>query len=315
MKDLSVVIPAYNEQKNVRLLYNKLKEVLTSMKISYEIIYIDDGSTDKTYIELEGLQKKDQNITVIKFRGNFGQTFALDAGFKAAQGKVIISMDADLQNDPADIPILLAKMKEGYDVVSGWRRNRKDPMLKRIISRGAYLLRKILFKDEIHDSGCTLKAFKRECFDDLDLFGEMHRFIPAMLSWQGFKVAEVVVAHHKRKYGKTKYTIKRVVKGFLDMVVVKFWMGYSSRPIYLFGGFGLLMVIVGLIIGVYLSIQKLLAYDTYTLSNRPLLLLSILLIILGVQFVVSGLLADIVIKTYYKKRKPYKIEKELKWKN
>lgn len=312
MKELSIVIPAYNEQKNVSLLYNKLKEVLTSMKKSYEIIFVDDGSTDSTFLELENIQKKDLNVIVIKFRGNFGQTFALDAGFKAARGKVIISMDADLQNDPADIPILLTKMKEGYDVVSGWRRNRKDPLLKRIISKGAYLLRKILFKDEIHDSGCTLKAFKRECFDDLDLFGEMHRFIPAMLSWQGFKVAEVVVGHHKRKYGKTKYTIKRVIKGFLDMIVVKFWMGYSSRPIYLFGGFGLLMVIVGFVIGLYLSIQKILAYDSYTLSNRPLLLLSILLIIMGVQFVVSGLLADIVIKTYYRKGKPYKIEKELK---
>lgn len=312
MKEFSVVIPAYNEQKNVSLLYNKLKEVLNSMKTSYEIIFIDDGSTDNTFLELENLQKKDQNVIVIKFRGNFGQTFALDAGFKAARGKVIISMDADLQNDPADIPILLTKMKEGYDVVSGWRRNRKDPMLKCIISKGAYLLRKILFKDQIHDSGCTLKAFKRECFDDLDLFGEMHRFIPALLSWQGFKVAEVVVGHHKRKYGKTKYTIKRVVKGFLDMVVVKFWMGYSSRPIYLFGGFGLLMTIVGFAIGFYLSVQKILHYDSYTLSDRPLLLFSVLLVILGVQFVVSGLLADIVIKTYYRKGKPYKIEKELK---
>ena len=312
MKELSVVIPAYNEQKNVSLLYNKLKEVLSGMKKSYEIIFVDDGSTDSTFLELENLQKKDLNVMVIKFRGNFGQTFALDAGFKAARGKVIISMDADLQNDPADIPILLTKMKEGYDVVCGWRRDRKDSLLKHIISRGAYLLRKILFKDEVHDSGCTLKAFKRECFDDLDLFGEMHRFIPALLSWQGFKITEVAVRHHKRKYGETKYTIKRVVKGFLDMIVVKFWMGYSSRPIYLFGGFGLLMTIVGLAIGFYLSIQKILHYDSYTLSDRPLLLLSVFMVILGVQFVVSGLLADILIKAYYRKEKPYKIEKELK---
>ena len=315
MKELSVVIPAYNEQKNVSLLYNKLKEVLSSMKKTYEIIFVDDGSTDSTFLELENIQKKDLNVIVIKFRGNFGQTFALDAGFKAARGKVIISMDADLQNDPADIPILLTKMKEGYDVVCGWRRDRKDPLLKHIISRGAYLLRKILFKDEVHDSGCTLKAFKRECFNDLDLFGEMHRFIPALLSWQGFKITEVAVRHHKRKYGETKYTIKRVLKGFLDMIVVKFWMRYSSRPIYLFGGFGLLMTIVGLVIGFYLSVQKILHYDSYTLSDRPLLLFSVLLVILGVQFVVSGLLADIIIKTYYKKGKPYKpykIERELK---
>jgi len=312
MKELSIVIPAYNEQKNVSLLYQKLNKVLSNIQTSYEIIYIDDGSTDNTFSELESLQIKDKHIKVIKFRRNFGQTFALDAGFKAAQGKIIIAMDADLQNDPDDIPSLLEKMKEGYDVVCGWRKSRKDPLLKHIISRGANLLRKIIINDKIHDSGCTLKAFKKECFDNLDLYGEMHRFIPSLLEWQGFRVTEIAVKHHKRRYGKTKYTISRVIKGFLDMIVVKFWVKYSSRPTHLFGGIGLLMTFLGIATGFYLSIRKILDYHHYSLSNRPLLLLAILLVILGVQFVVSGLLADIMVKTYYGQRKPYDIEKELK---
>jgi len=303
--ELSIVIPVYNEEENVELVFRKNKEVLDRMKMDYEVIFVDDGSRDRTFQNL--LRMKDSHLKIIRFRKNFGQTAAMDAGFKAAKGKVIVSMDGDLQNDPADIPRLLAKMKEGYDAVCGWRKNRKDPILKHIISRGANLLRKIIIHDRIHDSGCSLKAYRKECFEDLDLFGEMHRFIPALLEWKGFKVTEIPVAHHPRKYGKTKYNMKRVMKGFLDMIVVKFWMQYSTRPIHLFGGWGVLMTIVGFLLGVYLSIQKL--FYGVSLSNRPLLLLAILLMIIGVQFIIFGVLADILVKVYYKENKNYSIER------
>lgn len=312
MKELSIVIPAYNEEKNVRLLYQKLMDVFSRMETSYEIIYIDDGSTDNTFFELEALYEEDKNnVKVIKFRRNFGQTAALDAGFKAAKGKVIVSMDADLQNDPADIPKLLAKMKEGYDVVCGWRKNRKDPLLKHLISRGANFLRSIIINDKIHDSGCTLKAFKRECFTTLDLYGEIHRFIPALLELQGFKITEIVVNHKERIYGSSKYNSRRIMKGFLDILLVKFWMKYVTRPMHLFGELGLLMAFSGFIIGSYLSIRKLMDYNNYHLANRPLLLLAIILVIIGINFILSGFLADIIIKTYFSRRKSYNIEKEL----
>jgi len=312
MKELSIVIPAYNEGKNVRLLYQKLMDVFSRMETSYEIIYIDDGSTDNTFFELEALYEEDKNnVKVIKFRKNFGQTAALDAGFKAAKGKVIVSMDADLQNDPADIPKLLAKMKEGYDVVCGWRKNRKDPLLKHLISRGANFLRSIIINDKIHDSGCTLKAFKRECFTTLDLYGEIHRFIPALLELQGFKITEIVVNHKERIYGSSKYNSRRIMKGFLDILLVKFWMKYITRPMHLFGELGLLMAFSGFIIGSYLSIRKLMDYNNYHLANRPLLLLAIILVIIGINFILSGFLADIIIKTYFSRRKSYNIEKEL----
>lgn len=312
MKELSIVIPAYNEGKNVRLLYQKLMDVFSRMETSYEIIYIDDGSTDNTFFELEALYEEDKNnVKVIKFRRNFGQTAALDAGFKAAKGKVIVSMDSDLQNDPADIPKLLAKMKEGYDVVCGWRKNRKDPLFKHLISRGANFLRSIIINDKIHDSGCTLKAFKRECFTTLDLYGEIHRFIPALLELQGFKITEIVVNHKERIYGSSKYNSRRIMKGFLDILLVKFWMKYVTRPMHLFGELGLLMAFSGFIIGSYLSIRKLMDYNNYHLANRPLLLLAIILVIIGINFILSGFLADIIIKTYFSRRKSYNIEKEL----
>jgi hypothetical protein len=220
-------------------------------------------------------------------------------------------MDADLQNDPDDIPRLIKKLNEGYDVISGWRCNRKDPLLKKISSSFANSLRRVLTGERIHDSGCSLKAYRKKCIDDLDLYGEMHRFVPALLMWRGFKIGEIKVKHHKRVYGKTKYGIKRLAKGFLDLLIVKFWMQYSARPIHLFGGIGSFSFIIGFIIGLYLSIRKL--FSGIQLSNRPLLLLSMLLIMLGVQLFVFGILADIMVKVYYeiRNKKNYKIEKIL----
>jgi glycosyltransferase involved in cell wall biosynthesis len=301
--DLSIVIPAYNEEKNILPLHRRLKDVLDKLGKSYEIIFIDDGSTDRTF---EGLQRI-KGIKIIKFRKNFGQTAAFDAGFKEARGKIVIAMDADLQNDPSDIPRLLSKMEEGFDVVSGWRYDRKDTLSKRIFSKIANTMRRVLTGERLHDSGCSLKAYKKECLQDLDLYGEMHRFIPAFLTWRGFRIGEIKVKHHKRRYGKTKYNVIRVIKGFLDLLLIVFWQRYSARPIHLFGGIGLVMNFSGFLIGLYLLYIKLIFGQS--IANRPILLLGILMIILGVQFIIFGILADIVMKVYHKDRKNYYIEK------
>lgn len=308
--DISIVIPAYNEEKNVEILYKKIKTVLDRLNKKYEIIYIDDGSTDDTFNVLKNIHLQDKNVKIISFRRNYGQSAAFDAGFKAANGDITIAMDADLQNDPEDIPLLLAKMDDGYDVVSGWRFGRRDPFLKKVSSKFANAIRRLISREKIHDSGCSLKAYRKKCFKDLDLYGEMHRFIPTLLLWKGFKVGEVKVRHYPRKHGKTKYGIWRILKGFLDLLVVMFWQKYSARPIHLFGGFGLLFGTIGFLVGLYLIIMKII-YGVL-LSNRPLLLLSMLLMILGVQLVIFGILADILIKIYYKGRKNYGIKKELK---
>jgi glycosyltransferase involved in cell wall biosynthesis len=310
--DLSIVVPCYNEGKNVYLLFARIKKTLTQLRKSYEIIYVDDGSSDDTYAYLDKIKQLDpDHVVVVKFRKNFGQTAAFDAGFKQAKGKIIVTLDADLQNDPADIPLLLKKMDEGYDVVSGWRWQRQDPSGKKIASKLANRLRKSITKETIHDSGCSLKAYKRECFDDLTLYGEMHRYIPAILMWRGFKIGEVKVSHHERQFGKTKYSAARIFKGFMDLIVVKFWMQYSSRPMHLFGGIGLISSFLGFIIGLYLAFLKIVYHAG--IGNRPLFMLSILLIIMGVQFILFGILGDIQVKNYYdqKKERNYAIEKVL----
>ena len=213
---ISVVVPIYNEEGNVLELHRQIKEACQTLGKSYEIIFIDDGSMDATVKNCGGLSP----LKLIKFRKNFGQTAAFDAGFKNAEGEIIITMDGDLQNDPRDIPLLLAEMEKGFDVISGWRWQRKDSFSKKIFSRVANILRKFFIADTIHDSGCSLKAYKAECFHDLDLFGEMHRFIPALLELQGFKVGEVKVSHHPRVHGQTKYNWRRSIKGLVDMISV-----------------------------------------------------------------------------------------------
>ncbi|MBS3098114.1 glycosyltransferase family 2 protein [Candidatus Woesearchaeota archaeon] len=310
MVDISIVVPVFNEEKNVGILYSRLTDVLRRIKKAYEIIFVDDGSNDRSFYVLRRIHEKDKRVKIIKFRKNFGQTAALDAGFKNSKGMIIITIDADLQNDPDDIPRLLEKMEEGYDVVSGWRIKRKDSLLKKIPSKFSNLFVRKFTKVSIHDSGCTLKAYKKECFNGLDLYGEMHRFIPGLLKWKGFKIGEIKVKHHPRRYGQSKYGVARLLKGFLDLLIIKFWMQYSARPIHLFGGFGILFSSVGFVIGLYLTIIRI--FFNQPLSNRPLLLLALLLIILGVQLVVFGVLADIMIKVYYKEgRDVYSIEKKL----
>jgi glycosyltransferase involved in cell wall biosynthesis len=310
---LSIVIPIFNEEENIKILYNRIVEVMEKLKKEYEIIFVDDGSVDNSFRILEGIHNRDNKVKVIKFRKNFGQTYALNAGFKQAQGKVIITMDGDLQNDPEDIPRLIEKMKEGYDAVSGWRFNRKDPLSKRIPSKIASWLRQIITKDKIHDSGCTLKAYKRECFENLELYGEMHRFIPTMLKWKGFKVGEIKVRHHPRVHGKTKYGLRRVIRGFIDLINAKFWTDYSTRPLHLFAGIGGFFIVIGMIIVFYKFFIELL-YFHKPLDLGPLLMAAVLFIIIGIQFIVMGFLGEIQVRTYYEKtgQKSYTIEKILK---
>jgi glycosyltransferase involved in cell wall biosynthesis len=307
---ISVVVPFYNEEENIDPLHTELSNALKSLNRDYSIIFVDDGSTDNTYKNMLKISEKDNKIKIIKFRKNFGQSAALKAGFDHAQGNIVVSMDGDLQNDPADIPKLIEKIEnEDYDVVCGWRADRKDTISKKITSKFANRLRKMTTGEVIHDSGCTFRAYRNECIKGMDLYGETHRYIPAMLLWKGYRIGEVKIKHHPRKYGKTKYSWKRISKGFLDLIVISFWQKFSVRPIHMFGGLGLLLSISGTILGGYMGIERLLFGRA--LSDRPLFLLAILMVIIGVQFVVSGILADIMCKLYYgqNERKNYLIEK------
>lgn len=293
---LSVIVPLYNEEGNVKELHAKILSACRGIGKPFEIIFIDDGSSDGTVKDAQGLTP----LTLIKFRKNFGQTAAFDAGIKQAQGDIVITMDGDLQNDPADIKLLLEEMNKGFDVVSGWRFKRKDTFSKRFFSRGANLLRKVLIQDTIHDSGCSLKAYKRECFENVDLFGEMHRFIPAILELQGFKVGEVKVSHHPRVHGKTKYNWRRAIKGFVDMISIWFWRKYSNRPLHLFGGSGMILSILGIGTLVWMAVDKLVFKAS--LSEKIWPMVGIFLTLAGIQLFIFGLLADIIIKNYYKNR-------------
>jgi len=295
---ISIVIPVYDEEENIGLLCDKLVSVLERIGRDFEIIAVDDGSTDKTFERMLTARNKDDRIKLIKFRKNFGQSAALKAGFDHAEGEIVISIDSDLQNDPEDIPRLLEKMEnEDYDVVCGWRASRKDTLSKKIFSRIANRLRKTITGEHIHDSGCTLRAYKNECVKHLELYGETHRYIPAMLLWKGYKIEEVKVKHHQRKYGKTKYNWRRIVKGFLDLIVVAFWQKYSVRPIHIFGGLGIVMSISGILASGYMGIQRL--FFGHGLSDRPMFMLSVLMVVIGTQFIASGILADIMMKVYY----------------
>ncbi len=296
-KKLSIVVPIYNEGENVENLHAEIFSAIKKNNLKAEIIFVDDGSSDNT-IELANKLKP---LKIILFRGNFGQTAAMDAGIKAAKGDVVITMDGDLQNDPNDIPLLLDKMDEGFDVVSGWRKNRKDPFMKRFLSRGADKLRKILVDDQINDSGCSLKAYKAECFEGLDLYGEMHRFIPALLKIKGYKIGEVVVNHRPRVAGVTKYNYKRLAKGLLDLAGVWFWRKYANRPLHLFGGIGATFVLIGSGLLFWMAIEKVVLGGS--IGERIWPIIGVLFLILGIQFFVSGVIADIAVKTYYTTKK------------
>lgn len=303
--EVSVVVPIYNEEDNIKGLYDEIKEVCDREKYVYEIIFIDDGSSDKT----SDIVKTLGTLKYIQLRRNFGQTAAMDAGIKNAQYKYIVTMDGDRQNDPEDIPRLIEHLEENdLDIVSGWRKNRKDTFSKRFASRGANLLRKVIVKDNIHDSGCSLKIYKKECFEEINLYGEMHRFIPAMCSIKGFTVGEIVVNHRPRVAGSTKYNWKRTFKGFLDMVALWFWGKFASRPLHLFGTTGIISLIVGFITGL---ISVILFFQRGKISDTGWITITVLFLIAGLQLLIFGLLSDIMTKIYHETTvdKSYNIKK------
>ena len=293
---LSVVVPLYNEEGNAGELQKRIATACQKIGREFEIIFVDDGSKDGTVKECLDLSP----LKLIQFRRNFGQTAAFDAGIKESRGDIIITMDGDLQNDPNDIPLLLEEMNKGFDIVSGWRFKRKDTFSKRFFSRVANLLRKILINDTIHDSGCALKAYKQECFEDVDLFGEMHRFIPAILELEGYSVGEVKVNHFPRIHGVTKYNWKRAMKGFVDMISIWFWRKYANRSLHLFGGTGIVLSIIGTAILIWMAIEKI--FLNVSLSEKIWPLMGALLLMVGIQLFVSGILSDILVKNYYKTR-------------
>ena len=305
---ISIVLPVYNECKNLTILYKEIKISLKNIGIDHEIIFVDDGSKDGSYQELENISKLDKTVIVLKFRRNFGQTAAMDAGFKHATGDVIISLDSDLQNDPADFGRLLNKLNEGYDVVTGWRKNRKDSFSKKIISNMANLFRKCLTNEKINDAGCSLKAYRAECVKSLNLFGETHRYVTTLLTLKGYKIAEIPVRHRKRKFNKTKYNITRVIKGLFDLLFIKFWNGYSARPLHFFGFFALIQYLFA---GILLIEQITILY-IYSLKNYvigPIFMTMVMLIITGTLSFFFGFIAEILIRTHYNHKSNYDIEK------
>ena len=295
---LSVVIPLYNEEESIPSLAAALTEALDAVGRPYEIIIVDDGSRDNSFALLQAVASQDPRWTVIRLRRNFGQTAAFAAGFAQARGEVVVTMDADLQNDPHDVPLLLEKIDAGYDIVSGWRKNRQDRFLdRRLPSILANRLISNVTDVQLHDYGCSLKAYRRDVLRHVRLYGELHRFIPALASQVGGRVTEVPVNHFARQFGRSKYGIGRTVRVVLDLITVWFLGGYATRPIHVFGSMGLISAGGGLLIGLYLSVLK--VFFDQDIGGRPLLLLAVLLVVIGVQLITMGLLGEMVIRTYH----------------
>ena len=296
--DISVFLPVFNEAPNLRLLHAKLDEALATLGRTAEIIYVDDGSTDESLNVLRELAKRDRRVRVIALKRNYGQTAAMSAGIDASRGRVLIPMDADLQNDPADIKRLLDKLDEGYDVVSGWRRNRQDKMwTRRVPSMIANRLISWIGGVPLHDYGCSLKAYRREALADVRLYGEMHRFIPIYASWAGARVAEIPVAHHPRTMGKSKYGLSRTLKVVFDLMTIKFMASYQTKPIYVFGTFGMIAFAISLGAGLWAVFLKLAHRADFI--QTPLPILTVVMFAVGVQFLLMGLLAEMLVRTYH----------------
>jgi len=296
--EISIVIPVLDEEGSIGELARRLLEVLERTGRTFEIIFVDDGSGDRTLEILRDIHHGDGRVKIVSFRRNFGQTAALAAGFDYARGAIVVTLDGDLQNDPEDIPKLVSKVEEGYDLVSGWRVKRRDPFLtRRLPSMIANWMISRITGVSLHDYGCTLKAFRHEVVKNVSLYGEMHRFIPAIASGMGVSVAEMPVNHRPRTTGTSKYGLFRTVKVILDLITVKFLLSYSTRPIHIFGMIGLCSGALGVIIGVWLSFQRL--FLRIPLGNRPLLLLAIVLVFIGVQFITIGLLAELQTRIYH----------------
>jgi len=295
---LSVVIPIYNEQDNISPLYEELKGVLKTLEHDHEIVFVDDGSKDSSLVLLEKIQQQDDKVVVVSFRRNFGQTAAMSAGFDYATGDVIATLDGDMQNDPHDLPMFLAKMAEGYDLVSGWRYKRQDPFLnRRLPSMIANKIISIVTGVHLHDYGCTLKTFRKEITQGIHLYGEMHRFIPAIASGVGGTITEIRANHRPRRFGTSKYGISRTLRVVLDLMTVKFLLSYATRPIHVFGMMGLISGGSGFALALIMTIQR--TFFGMPLSDRPLLLLAVLLLFMGIQFISIGLLGELQVRTYH----------------
>ncbi|MEO0254226.1 MAG: glycosyltransferase family 2 protein [candidate division WOR-3 bacterium] len=310
---ISIVIPLYNEEENLEELYTKLKESLLKNKIeNFEIILIDDGSKDNSWEIIKKLKEKDERVRGIRFSRNFGQTLAIYAGFQEAKGNIIITMDADLQNDPEDIKKLIEEMERGYDVVSGWRKERKDPFFTKVLpSRIANFMISFITGVKLKDYGCTLKAYKSEVVKNLRLYGEMHRFLPALCAFEGAKIKEIPVKHNKRLKGKSKYGLKRVFKVLLDLLTVKFMGSYLLKPIYFFGSIGIIFLFLSFIFTVWTIYDKL--FLKVWVHRNPKILIAFMFFPVGIQFILMGLLMEILIRNYFESqgKTPYVIKEKI----
>jgi glycosyltransferase involved in cell wall biosynthesis len=289
---ISVVIPLYNEEKSLEELYKRITLSLQPLPDSFELIFVDDGSTDNSFAVLRNLHKKDNRVKAIRFRKNFGKSAALSVGFKEAQGEIIVTIDADLQDLPEEIPALIKKMDEGYDLVSGWKFKRKDPLFRKIASRLFNLVSSFFTGVKIHDFNCGLKSYRREVIEEMELYGELHRYIPAIANWKGFKVGEVKVNHRSRKHGKSKFGSERYLRGLFDLLTVIMLTKYPEKPLHFFGLMGTILSLAGLTINIYMAVLRI---SGKWISNRPLLLLGILLLILGIQFIFFGLMGELIV--------------------
>lgn len=296
--ELSLFLPVFNEEDNVRPMHAKIAESLDALGKSAEIIFVDDGSTDKSLKILREIAKEDERVRVISLRRNYGQTAAMAAGIDAAKGDILIPMDADLQNDPNDIKRLLEKLDEGFDVVSGWRKKRQDKLITRKIP--SWIANSIISKIggvPLHDYGCSLKAYRREVIQDVRLYGEMHRFIPIYASWAGARVTEIPVEHHPRTMGKSKYGLSRTIKVVFDLITIKFLATYQTKPLYVFGSFGLMAFLISVVAGIWAFVLKFGYGVSFILT--PLPLIAIVLLAISVQFFLMGLLAELLVRTYH----------------
>ena len=289
--DISIIIPLYNEEDSLNELTKQIVQVLEGLENSYEICFVDDGSTDESLPRIKDLRSQNQNIKILSFRKNYGKSAALSEGFKMASGDIIITIDADLQDDPAEIPNLIAKINEGYDLVSGWKKKRHDPITKTLPSKLFNFITARFTGIKIHDFNCGLKAYRKEVIKEIPVYGSLHRYLPVLAHWKGFAIGEIIVQHHARKYGVTKYGWRRFFDGFFDLFTVLFLTRYRQKPLHLFGFFGMTSLMAGFVISLYLTI---LWFQGYGIGNRPLLFLGILLIIVGMQSFSIGLIGEMI---------------------
>jgi len=288
---ISVVVPAHDEERSVALLYDELRSAIEPLHEPWEVIFVDDGSTDGTFSALTRLHNSEQNVRVVRLRRNFGKATALVAGFDQARGETVVTIDGDLQDDPAEIPRLLAKLDEGFDLVTGWKTHRRDPISRRVLSRLFNRVTSAFSGVRLHDMNCGLKAYRKEVVHGLRLYGELHRFIPVLAHYRGFRIAELPVNHRPREHGRSRYGVERYLRGFLDLLTVSFIGRYGHRPLHLFGGLGLLLGAIGSAILIYLTVVKALGH---AIGQRPLLLLGVLLVVIGMQFFSLGLISEMI---------------------